>query len=248
MMLATNAGSTATFVVKPQEHYFTDEQTIRLLQAALAGDLDTAKQLVIQGADPNTEGPKDNKYNRIRILHYAIAVSSSDGVRTLMAVGADPEFKARGFGNALSFAMTLDKVQMLDLMLNLRPVSTLSAETIDTLMTASVTMPRPQCLDLLLQHGVPLDFKDETGYTVLMSAMDTQDYDLAEWLILRGASVVIQTNYGITPANIAELHLKKFKPGTPEYNKVLHLKDMMAERGAVFPAPTPAQIRAKRAF
>ncbi len=38
----------------------------------------------------------------------------------------------------------------------------------------------------------------------------------------------------------------KFMPGSPTYNKVLHLKQLMEARGAVFPAPSPKEIRESR--
>lgn len=44
---------------------------------------------------------------------------------------------------------------------------------------------------------------------------------------------------GITPANALEFHLDKYKPDSPTYNKVLRLKELVAARAAVFPAPSP---------
>lgn len=51
----------------------------------------------------------------------------------------------------------------------------------------------------------------------------------------------------MTPAYSVQYDLKKFRPGTPTHNKVLHLKQMMEERGAIFPAQSPEEIRAMRA-
>ena len=81
----------------------------------------------------------------------------------------------------------------------------------------------------------------------LLDAMDVQDYDLAEWILLQGASVKIETPAGGTPANAVEFYLKKFRPGTPTHDQVLRLKALMQARGAVFPAPTPPEIRERRA-
>ena len=246
MMMTANASAAPVFKLKAPKEYFSDPATLALLKAALEGDLPTAKQLVVQGANPNDEGPKDNPYNRIRLLHYAIAANNAQAIRVLMAVGADPELKTEGFGRALMFAMTLDNVEMLSLLLELRPVGSLSQNTLKSLLFGTVSMPRPRCLELLLKRGAPIDFPDGADHTIMMRAMDAQDYDLAEWLLLQGASVHIETEKGMTPAYLVQFHLQKFEPGSPTYNKVLRLKELMEARGAKFPALSPAEMRAKR--
>lgn len=247
IMTTTNASGATVFKLRPPQYYFTDAKTQALLTSALAGDLTKAKQLVVEGANPNDEGPRDTPYNRLRLLHYAVAANNPQAIKTLIEVGADPELKTEGFGRALKFAMTLDRVDMLALMLDLRPVAYVSRDTLKSLLFESVVMPRPRCLELLLKRGAPVDFPDDSGYTIMMAAMDAQDYDLAEWLLLQGASVHVMAGGDMSPAYLVQFHLQKFKPGTPTYNKVLHLKKLMEERGAVFPAPSPAEVRARRA-
>jgi uncharacterized protein len=246
-MIATNANGAPVFKLKTPKDYFSDKMTLALLTAALAGDLSQAKRLVAEGANPNDEGPRDNPYNRLRLLHYAIAADNTQAIRVLLAVGADPELKTTGSGRAFMFAMTLDKVDMFALLLDLRPIPSLSKDTLKSLLLGSVTMPRPRCLELMLKRGAPIDFLDGAGYTIMMRAMDAQDYELAEWLLLQGASVDIEAGGGVTPAYSVEFHLHKFKPGSPTYSKVLRLKKLMEERGAVFPASTPEEIKARRA-
>ena len=247
IMIATKASGAPVFKLKPAQYYFTDRKTLALLNSALAGDLPKANQLIAEGANPNDEGPRDNPYNRIRLLHYAIAANSATAVKTLIAVGADPELNAQGFGEAFLFVMTLGKRDMLSLLLDLRPVANLSRRTLKAMLFESVTQPCQVCLELLLNRGAPIDYPDDAGNTIMMSAMDAQDYDLAEWLLLRGASVHIMAGGDMSPAYLVQFHLQKFKQGSPTYTKVLHLKKMMEERGAVFPALSPAEVRARRA-
>jgi uncharacterized protein len=246
-MITTNASSAPVFKLKTPKDYFSDQKTLALLTAALVGDLAKAKQLVAEGANPNDEGPRSNPYNRIRLLHFAIAAKNPRALHVLMAVGADPELSAQGFGGAFDFAMTLKDMEMLSLLLELRPIYTLSKDTIEDLLFESVTDNCPSCLEVILKRGAPIDMPDGAGYTIMMAAIDTQDFDLAEWLLLKGASVHVVANGGMTPAYSIQYDLQKFRPGTPTHNKVLHLKKLMEERGAIFPAPSPAEVKAKRA-
>jgi ankyrin repeat protein len=235
-----------SFKLKAPGDYFSDPHSLALLSAARAGDLVKAKQLVAEGANPNDEGPKDNQYNRLRLLHYAIAANDARAVRTLVAVGADVELNAQGFGEGPLFAIVLDNTEMLSVLLDLRPVDTLSRATLKALLFRAVALNRPRCLELLLKRGAPIDFPDNAGYTVMMRAIDAQDYDMAEWLLLKGASVQIMAGGDMTPAYSVQYDLQKFKPGSPTHNKVLHLKELMEARGAVFPALSPKEIRAQR--
>lgn len=226
--------------------YFDDALTQSLLAAALAGDLEKAKAAIARGASPDAEGPRDNPYNHLRLLHYAIAAGSVPGIRTLMAVGANPEIDTLGSASLpLLFAMNLDKPELLSLMLDLHPIDTLQPRTKKLLMFRSVTVGRPRCLEVVIRHGVPIDYPDDTGANVLMDAIDAQDYDLAAWLMEQGASVTINA-HDRTVAWSLEFHLAKYKPGSPPYQKVLALKQMAAQRGAEFPAKSPKQRREER--
>lgn len=245
-MMISNGDAALSFKLKSAQFYFADSKTQSLLSAAMVGDMTKAQRLVADGANPNDEGPLDNKYNRLRPLHYAIAANNKEAVRVLISVGADPELSVEGFGRSFLFAMTLEDIEMLSLLLDLRPIHTLSEDTIEYLLFEAVSQPCQKCLELFLQRGAPIDFPDGAKSTVMMRAMDAQDYDMAEWLLLRGASVDVEAGGGVTPAYTVEYHLKKYKAGSPTYNKVLHLKKLMEERGAVFPALSPAEVRAKR--
>lgn len=246
LMTAENAGAAPTFKLKPPREYFSDAKTLALVVAASTGDVARARQLVAEGANPNDEGPKDDPSNRIRLLHYAVAADDAVAVRTLIGVGADPELNAEGFGPALLFAVVLDKSEMLSLLIELRPISSLARETLRDLVFRSVALPRPRALEVLLNKGVPVDLNDDAGYTPLMRAIDAQDYELAQWLVSKGASVHAQAKSGMTPAYSVQYDLQRFNPDSTTYAKVLRLQQSMQARGAVFPAPSPKEVRDRR--
>lgn len=244
-MMTSCVNSGSSFNLRPPQHYFQDPKTLKLLSAAMAGDATAAKEYVKTGADPNDEGPLSSDYIRLRLLHYLIAAKRPDAVRILLDIGADPELSVRGYGNAFLFTTTLEDLEMLTMLLDLRPLKTLNIETVEDMMFASATHNRAACIDLLLDHGAPIDYPDGADFTIMMRAMDAENYDLVQLLLLRGASVHIETTCGITPAYSVEFHLNKYKVGSPTYNKVLHIKELMQGRGAIFPALTPAEVRAK---
>jgi hypothetical protein len=235
-----------TFKLDAPAAYFDDALTQSLLSAALAGDLTQAKEAVARGASPDAEGPKSNPYNHLRLLHYAIAAGSVHGIRTLLAVGADPEIETLGSaGLPLLFAESLDKPELLSLMLDLKPVDTLLPRTKKLLMFHAVSERRPRCLAVVMKHGVPIDYPDDAGQTVFMRALDGQNYELAKWLLEQGASVTIDA-HDMTVAWSLQYDLDRFAPGSPTYQKVLELKQMAEQRGAQFPAKSPKQRREER--
>lgn len=254
LILSTGAGitmgadaQTKKFYLKSPAAYFENKQSLVLLQAAMAGDLAKAKALVAAGANPNDEGPTDDaNANRLRLLHYAIASKNKDAVKILVGLGADPELVAQHNGRAFLFAVTLNDVEMLALLLALRPIKLLSDETLRVLLFESTVHRRSNCLALLLDRGAPIDFLSSAKETILMDSMDAQNFELAEQLILRGASVKIDTPSGVTPAYQAQYMLSRYTLGSATFLTLQRIKNLMIERGAIFPAPDPKEVRERR--
>jgi ankyrin repeat protein len=235
------------FYLKEPATYFENKKNVALLQAAMAGDFVKAKALVAAGANPNDEGPThDANANRLRLLHYAIASDNKQAVKILMQVGADPELNAEHNGSGFIFPVTLNNVDMLALLLDLRPIKSLSADTLRELFRVSITYGRRRCLLLLLDRGVPIDLRSGADETILMDAMDGEDFELAEYLILRGASVNIDTPSGVTPAYLVQYMLPRYTPGSQTYLTLLRIKNLMIQRGAIFPATDPKELRERR--
>ena len=243
MFTANNASA---FDLKKPSHYFSNTKTLALLNAALSHNLEKAMQLVNQGADPNDDDSENHPYSRLRLLHYAIAANNKLAVKILIGIGADPELDTEGTGPAFLWSLELNNIEMFDFLLDLKSVETLKKETIITLLFESTERIKLDFLELLLDRDVSIDTQDSAGMTILIEALDGQDFDLAKWILLRGASVHIDTPSGTTPSNTVQYFLNKFKDGTPSHNKVLELKQMMEDRGIVFPVLDPKQIRENR--
>jgi ankyrin repeat protein len=213
MVITVNSDAQIKFNLKSPATYFENKQSIALLQAAMAGDLTKARELVAAGANPNEEGPtQDANANRLRLLHYAIASDNKQAVKILIAVGADPEMLAKHNGNAFLFAVMLNDVEMLGLLLDHRPIKLLSYDTMEDMLMESIVHRRPGCMALLLERGAPIDFRDSSEDTLLMTAISAENFELAEQLIRRGASVKVDTPSGVTPAYQVQRMLTRYTP------------------------------------
>lgn len=245
-MLPATSSAAPQFNLRPANTYFSSQDSLALLEAALRGDITAAQKLARAGANPNDNGPKDKKVNRISLLHYAVAANNKDAVRVLIESGADPEASLQGFGSPLAFAVTLNNRAMLSAMLEHRPPARIDPRALQRLLFQAASRASAACLELLLDRGVPIDLKDGAGYTILLRVMDAQEYDLAEWLVRRGASVKIETPSGMTPAYSVQHDLEQFAPGTETHRQLLALKALMQGRGAEFPAVPPDVVREQR--
>ena len=244
-MTTGNAMMAADFSLQDPSSYFSDK-TASMMKAALAADGARVHDAVQQGADPNEEAPTGGS-KHIRPLHYAVAANNPRAAQLLFGVGSDPELRAAGTGSALMFAVSLDNAPMLNLLLELKPVALLTRDTQENLLFSCVERSRGRCLEVLLQRGVPIDLADSAGKTIFMHALNMQRYEVAEWILLRGAAVSGEpTLAGITPANVLQYHLGRVREGTASHQKLQRIQQLMEARGVRFPVPTPQEIRNMR--
>lgn len=235
------------YKLQKPEYHFSDPAVQSLVKAALAGDKETALKLVADGVDPNAQGTTEPGSNfGFSPLHYAIAAGSSQGIRLLVELGANPELKAKNMGMPLLFAIILNNVDILSLLLDLKPVDKLSPTTQQHLLFESARRDAPACLELLLQRGVPLDIKDSAGYNLFLRALDMQYFDLALWLLKRGSAIDFLAGGDLSPAYSVQFDLERMKEGSLKKQLLLEIKQLMQTKGAVFPAESPDQIRARQ--
>ena len=230
----------SNYKLQAPEYYFPELATQKLVRAALAGDVETSRNLVDLGANPNAQGTtKPGGTFGFSPLHYAIAANSAQGMRVLVAVGADPELRTKNMGMPLLFAIMLNNARLLSQLLDLKPVEKLSPATQQHLLFESVRRDAPACLELLLQRGVPLDIKDSAGYTLFLRTLDMGIFDLSLWLLQKGAAINFLAGGNVSPANSVQFELSRMKEGSRNAQLLLEIKRLMQERGAIFPTANP---------
>lgn len=236
---------------EPPEACFSPA-TAALVRAALEGVRDRLQEALVNGANPNETSQttcvlSSAQATHMRPLHYAVTKDDARAVQLLASAGADPELRSGSAGSAYMIAVTLDKPHLLEAMLQLKPVALLSRDTLETLLFSCVERGRDHCLEILLAQGAPIDLPDSAGKTIFMQALNLQRYETAQALLLRGAAVVREpTVAGVTPANAVQYHLSRVREGTASHQKLLHIQQLMRERGVRFPVPTPQELRGLR--
>jgi len=69
----------------------------------------------------------------------------------------------------------------------------------DTLVILAAIQGRVDIVELLLDKGVDINAKGEHGYTAPHEAIGQKHYYLALYLIKRGASLYMKSDFGFTP-------------------------------------------------
>ena len=230
---------------------FFEGPPLTLLQAALAGDAVQARQLVVQGTDPNSHGPTSASKNtpQLTLLNYATGVQNERAMAILLTVGSDPLLKPReGDGDAFLFAVVRNDAKMLDTLYRLFPLSRVPVERQSEDAFAALTFGAASCLKVMFDHGLPPGIQDSRHYNLFMEALNLESFDTAEWLLL-SVNVPLndaRTRGGVTPANMVQRGLVEvFRPGTPSYQRYEKFKRIMEQKGIVFPVESSAEYQAR---
>ena len=233
----------------PAEKYF-DPQPAALVRAALAEDASRVRELVAAGVNPNSQGPRSEDKNtpQITLLGYAVSQRSKAALRLLIQAGADPLFKPReGDGNVFVFTIVRKDSEMLDALYGAWPIAKVPAKVQSDNAFSALRFDCNDCLKVMFKHGLQVGVQDSRGYNLFMAAMTREDLETAEWLLKDvGVPLDAIAGGGVTPPNILQDDISRYRPGTPTHDTLLRLQAVMQARGVVFPVETAAHWRASR--
>lgn len=246
---AGDAGEARARKLAPPETFFAGD-ALALLLAARAGDAVRLRNLVANGADPNSHGPASasKAVPQLTLLGYATYWNDERAMGLLIAHGADPLFEARQEdGNAFLLAIVRRDATGLDLLLRLFPMTQIPAATLSEIAFSALGFNCRPCLEVLFRQGLPPGIEDRAHYTLFMTALLREDLDMAEWLLVDvKVPLTAQTVRGVTGPNMVQRALTDdYRPGTPTYARYERFQAIMAQRGVKFPVETAAQIRAR---
>ena len=239
----------AALALGPAEKYF-DPQPAALVRAALANDAVRVRELVAAGVNPNSQGPRSNSKNtpQITLLGYAVGQSNEPASRLLIQAGANPLFEPReDDGDAFLFAIGRKDSAMLDALYRAWPLSKVPAKTQSETAFSALRFNCNDCLKVMFKHGLSVGVQDSRGYNLFMAAMTREDLETAEWLLKDvGVPLDAMAGGGVTPPNILQDDISRYRQGTPTHDALLRLQAVMQARGVVFPVETAAHWRASR--
>ncbi len=173
-----------------------------------SGDTDYFRGLLEAGANPNAVMPDTGKTPLMTTEHVEI-------LELLLEFGADPGLTDNRGATALHYAVgAVDALRMIPRLLekgaNVNAVASgMSRQT--PFMTASRLYFQgndpircAKVMRLLAEHGADIDTVDESGYTVLISAVVNDKPDLVRLMIELGADVDIKAKDGLSALDWAQ--------------------------------------------
>jgi hypothetical protein len=137
---------------------------------------------------------------------------------------------------------------MLDVLYRLFPLSRVPAVRQAQNAFAALNFNANACLQVMFDHGLPPGVRDSLGGNLFMEALDREDFDTAEWLLVKVGVPVDgpPDRGGNTPPNQVQRALTEvFRPGSPTYVRYEKFKRIMEQKGIVFPVESSAAYRAR---
>ena len=201
--LLLNAG--AVVDARPGSPFSYVEPTA--LQAAACGNenIDIVRALLVAGADPNAPPGADG----FTALGNAVVISNSEMTKTLLTVGAQPEFAFTSRSPKLTSLQAASKKGHVVLALfgsrsGAAPYATSSIDTTMTAMQMAARLGHYNLVTFLLEAGVEADSRSsQRGKTALICSLEEGYQDIARLLIEAGADVNTASALRYTALRIA---------------------------------------------
>lgn len=172
-----------------------------LIKAAQAGDIDSIKLLLAQGADVNTQSRE-----QWTPLMTASLGGDVEMVRTLFGSGAAPDTPGAQGWTALMIATIEGHLEVVRALLESDAQVNAGNHTGWTALRFAVSMDETEILLLLIEAGADVDSVDHEGRTALMQAAEEDIQRSLKALLEGGADPYIKNHQGQTALMIARQH------------------------------------------
>lgn len=177
------------------------EATARLMNALqYDGSLQDIQRFVEQGADVNAK-----KSEGWHALQLAAKRGDIEIVRYLLDKGAEINAENNGGVTALGSAAFRGYTDIVNLLLERgADVNAGSRDEDGTALSCAVAGDHTNLVAILLDKGADINSTNNSGCSVLLTAIDTGRRNSAKYLIARGANVNLEDNVGRTAVGWAE--------------------------------------------
>ena len=203
----------------PEEVFFDSRET-QLANAARKGDVKNIAELIHQGANINAKGLHD-----LSVLSLALYKENLEGVKALLANGANPNAYATDGWAPIHFACSLIKDERFlseilqaggDPNLIIKQGAFSGRPLHEVMLHDNRAMEK---VKLLLAAGADINGLNSTGQTAMMSAVTANQFDVVSFLIDAGADTQIKDAYGNSLAIYVERVLEM--PGASRHKAQL---------------------------
>lgn len=190
---SSNASPSLDFLLSnganPNEKYGVSKTPL-LTQAAIDGDLDLVKQLLLYKADINAVNASGETVTRYLVQYMPVSDAvlkqkQKDILRFLIKNGADFNLKANNGPSAIGFAVVYGQLESLEIFLDLGgdPNGTIALGQFDyPYLVISTIMQRIEMVSTLLKHGANKEALDGKGKTALFYAKEKNNQKLIRML------------------------------------------------------------------
>jgi len=247
MLVAVQESSASGMMRAPQrflkrmdaKEYFENEADIQLARALSRGNIAAMRDALDRGADPNALGREG-----MRPLFWAMAKDSPEGFAFLLENGADPnvvteEDDARRKPlSVMGLAAIAEKPDYLRYALMHGGDPDFSAGYGNrTILYQAILNRRFQNVQLLVEAGANINHQDIGGNTPLLQAVSGNKYDIALFLLKKGADPTIKTTWGSDVRSFIETFGERgLRPGSPQHKYYLQVIDFLRHTSSG-PAP-----------
>jgi ankyrin repeat protein len=226
----------------PAEQFFSGMQ-LEMALAIRAEDIGEIDRLAKQ-VDLNRPGKED-----MTLLFYAMQERKLKAVTRLVQLGANEEQEVPGIGQPISMAVRMKEPKVLKAILDGggNPNAKSRQERGgSSLLHEATDEDNLESLKLLLDAGANPNAKDSLGQTPLFEASNAASYDAMKMLIDKGAEINVTSNRGMTLAWSVQVEFENQQNGLPDQKrKITAIRDLMIQRGIVFPPDPPQVVRQK---
>jgi len=132
-------------------------------------------------------------------LIKAVRFGNVTQVKVLLEQGANPYAPDEMLGNALDHALYRDDVKKAELLVSYMPeVNQKGLFELTALHQAasSASSVASEVCTFLLDHGADINAMDHKGWTPLMMAVHSKNFDIARLLLERGADAILKNSEG----------------------------------------------------
>lgn len=215
--------------------FYTDPQVLELIKAAEKNNLSRVKQLVKEGADPNTFGKEG-----MTPLMWVLGHQNKKAMMTLLAVGADPNLKQKEKESPMSLAAGAKDTEYMKILLEGGGNPDTRNRLDEPILFVALGQRRLDNIKMLLEYGADINATDKTVTTTIINAAAFNQYEIVHYLLEKGAD---HKHLAKDNASLAwRVQNGKVDRQFEAYQWREKVIKILEDRGIKFPVPHPAKM------